>query len=659
MNKTTRHFEFKDDKSSKFWEITQTSAVVTVRYGKTGTNGQSQDKAFTDATAAGKHVGKLIAEKLGKGYVEQGSASVTGAEAPAAPGVLVEKAPKPGAESEAKKVPVKAVKAQPVKSTKPKNPAQDPDAAPESLMARLDKDDATNRLLAKHLRANAELLEKLSHSSDQATRRAVAGNPNTPQQIYVRLGQQFPKEFLANPMLDLLLMENPALMDEVPEALLNRLLKQADCPASLLTWAAAHDHEKVQLAVAMNANAPQQALQLLRQSKHPTVCEAVRHTPSTFLEEDPEIAFEKAVRERLGSMTSKELYVAWKARDVGLAQWSALPLTFRLAKSTNSDEFSPEAIARVLQKTQWTLEAIREVLPSYAYWDEVACDSVLPIVSLRQLAGDLDAWVREGVARNPSAPVDLLETLAKDSDYRVRRVVARHPRTPQHVLEALAQDPDTCVMREAASRIRLFTVSQQNFAKVPNHSEDLPSGGHHAVLAQEELDEIVQPAQLEGDLVKLILQPNLSSKRAESIADNLLSTPPLRSAWYQRELTKASAELRAAAQADAILSYQGKDPNEAVLTKRAVGPLMALCAGLVIEPSRLVKVVGSTDWLVRAAVARNPGTPPNLIKKLRADAHPLVAALAGKAQVGATGSTTVNPRSSKHALEPTLTVARS
>jgi predicted DNA-binding WGR domain protein len=67
MDNTTRHFEFNDDKSSKFWEITQAGESVTVRFGKNGTTGQSQDKTFADAAAAGKH-----AEKLGKGYVEQG-----------------------------------------------------------------------------------------------------------------------------------------------------------------------------------------------------------------------------------------------------------------------------------------------------------------------------------------------------------------------------------------------------------------------------------------------------------------------------------------------------------------------------------------------------------------------------------------------------------
>lgn len=49
---TARTFEFKDDKSSKFWEITLADTTVTVRYGKTGTNGQSQQKLFVDSAVA-------------------------------------------------------------------------------------------------------------------------------------------------------------------------------------------------------------------------------------------------------------------------------------------------------------------------------------------------------------------------------------------------------------------------------------------------------------------------------------------------------------------------------------------------------------------------------------------------------------------------------
>ena len=61
-SKGTRIFEIKDDKSSKFWEITQTGSTVTVRYGKTGTNGRIQEKSFQDETSAQKQFQKLIAE---------------------------------------------------------------------------------------------------------------------------------------------------------------------------------------------------------------------------------------------------------------------------------------------------------------------------------------------------------------------------------------------------------------------------------------------------------------------------------------------------------------------------------------------------------------------------------------------------------------------
>ncbi len=66
----TRYFVFQDDKSDKFWEITIADVDVTVRYGRSGTDGTSLTKSFADESAAEKHAAKLIAEKTGKGYEE-------------------------------------------------------------------------------------------------------------------------------------------------------------------------------------------------------------------------------------------------------------------------------------------------------------------------------------------------------------------------------------------------------------------------------------------------------------------------------------------------------------------------------------------------------------------------------------------------------------
>ena len=65
-----RRFEFTDAKSSKFWQVESSGADFTVTYGKIGTDGQAKTKALADAATAEKEVEKLIAEKIGKGYVE-------------------------------------------------------------------------------------------------------------------------------------------------------------------------------------------------------------------------------------------------------------------------------------------------------------------------------------------------------------------------------------------------------------------------------------------------------------------------------------------------------------------------------------------------------------------------------------------------------------
>jgi uncharacterized protein (TIGR02996 family) len=78
-----RKFVFTDAKSNKFWHIELQGQIFTVTFGRVGTDGQSQTKAFADATTAKKEHDKLVAEKLKKGYVETTPAAA--APAPAKP----------------------------------------------------------------------------------------------------------------------------------------------------------------------------------------------------------------------------------------------------------------------------------------------------------------------------------------------------------------------------------------------------------------------------------------------------------------------------------------------------------------------------------------------------------------------------------------------
>jgi DNA ligase 1 len=66
----TRRFELTEGKSHKFWEISIAGTEVTVRYGRIGSEGQTNVKSFADDAAAMRHADKLVEEKIGKGYQE-------------------------------------------------------------------------------------------------------------------------------------------------------------------------------------------------------------------------------------------------------------------------------------------------------------------------------------------------------------------------------------------------------------------------------------------------------------------------------------------------------------------------------------------------------------------------------------------------------------
>ncbi|MFV8754878.1 WGR domain-containing protein [Nannocystaceae bacterium ST9] len=65
-----RRFEYKDSKSHKFWEVVVEGKAFTVRYGKVGTEGQTQTKSYPSEAKAAAEAEKKVAEKTKKGYVE-------------------------------------------------------------------------------------------------------------------------------------------------------------------------------------------------------------------------------------------------------------------------------------------------------------------------------------------------------------------------------------------------------------------------------------------------------------------------------------------------------------------------------------------------------------------------------------------------------------
>ncbi len=104
-----RRLELVEGASSKFWEIELEGSGFTVRWGRIGTNGQTQQKNFATEQKAKDEHDKLLAEKLKKGYAEVGaSAAAVSAPPPPAKPAKAPKAAAPPAEAPEAPAPVAA-----------------------------------------------------------------------------------------------------------------------------------------------------------------------------------------------------------------------------------------------------------------------------------------------------------------------------------------------------------------------------------------------------------------------------------------------------------------------------------------------------------------------------------------------------------------------
>ena len=114
---------------------------------------------------------------------------------------------------------------------------QEPLCTVGELDAMVGTSDEIDRLIASSNRAGADTLKKLSRSADDLTREGVTGNPNTPPEILNNLADEYPRAFLLNPAFDLMVLENPGFLENFYESTLAEILKQKECPQSIVEWA--------------------------------------------------------------------------------------------------------------------------------------------------------------------------------------------------------------------------------------------------------------------------------------------------------------------------------------------------------------------------------------------------------------------------------------
>ncbi|BAZ11133.1 hypothetical protein NIES4071_29590 [Calothrix sp. NIES-4071] len=146
----------------------------------------------------------------------------------------------------------------------PEQQACNQNTTPEQLRALAAQSTQLARLVCTNPNAEPGLLRELANRSDYKILSAVANNPNTPTDVLWKVGVEFPEEVLSNPVFPLLLLENPNLVEEIPDNTLESFLKVDIVPDSLIKWVInSKKQDDLALAVTMNPKTSKDILEKL------------------------------------------------------------------------------------------------------------------------------------------------------------------------------------------------------------------------------------------------------------------------------------------------------------------------------------------------------------------------------------------------------------
>ncbi|MBN3896573.1 MAG: hypothetical protein HWQ41_15300 [Nostoc sp. NOS(2021)] len=291
------------------------------------------------------------------------------------------------------------------------------------------------------------VLEELSLHPQPEVREAVARNPNTPTKVLLKLGKEFPDAITANPVFNLLVLENPE-----SHFVRLSLARSTTTSESAIAQLSKIEDEEILCAVARNPKTPLHILEQLVEN------------PPRFWD-----------RQRSSDRYDFDrLFIA-----IHLNPNTSESLLLKLAESGSSN---------VKQAIAQNPKAPLSLLNQFADWRDspmhlaIGRNPQVPSAILEKLAGENRNEIREMVKNHPNVSetaiaiinfiegkpgtsIDLLEQLASDRRASVRRLVAAHPSTPAKVLEKLAQDTDEDVPFKAANHPNATSTVLEFFAE--------------------------------------------------------------------------------------------------------------------------------------------------------------------------------------------------
>ncbi len=495
----------------------------------------------------------------------------------------------------------------------PEQLAADETTLPEKLRILAYERVELGRIVATNPSAEPELLRELALSEDKVTREGVTTNPNAPTDVLLALAGDFPRQFFSNPVLSLLMLENPNLATDLSYWSLLKLLKQDDAPEWFLACAAMHANSLVLEAVA----------------KHKQATEAVLVQLATKSRYDPELGLciaqrkdvSQKVLERLAEYGagSVRLYLATypkiSAKVLELLvehpepNWNLrVAIETNIAKNPNTPLNVLEALIKAPYTKVKSAIAKRTDLPKHLVI-ELAMDYRVhtmnflpqnPHISsswLQEMAEHPRERVRQMVARHPNTPTDLLVDLAKDLE--LRQFVAENPSTPPEVLEQLAMDSRGDIQASVARNSNAPGYVLEILGGTPFHDLLLARHGN------------TPSATLQKVLWRLALNERLSIRKY--VAQHSHAPVSILTKW-----AKQSPELRP------WIALNIRTPSRILeeLAKDTSKDVRYGVAKNVNTPPHVLEKLAE-DWRleVRQAIASNPTTPGNILEVLIKDWH--------------------------------------
>ena len=278
--------------------------------------------------------------------------------------------------------------------------------------------DDLAQIVASNISAPPELLKDLAFHKNQAVRKAVVRNSNTPIETLFILGEYFPRDLLNNPVFEFLTLEDLKFVEKISSGAIASLIQQPNVPEFLLKYAASHKDKTIAYMAKMSVAISGE----MNEGWHEEAAIVIRETHLKY--------------------DILDNYFDEKEVNKFLVSSELLP---------NFLEFIPPVILNNLEFRR-NLGKNSNATPNW----------------LRQLANDSTRWIRNGVAKNPNTPLDILELLSRDRNYMVRRDVLENTNTTVEIVESLANDSSTEVRSGVAKNHKTPTYKLKLLAGDPS-----------------------------------------------------------------------------------------------------------------------------------------------------------------------------------------------